>query len=308
MYDKCLDGRREEKMRGKFVYGDFVDFIREYEMRLFLDAADADHDGYISFEDLQSACEARNMNMSVPEMATVFMFFDGNSDGRISKEEIKNALKTCSTSSEAITENVRKVMAKLGDEISKGSSGVGDGHRESFKRAAKEMAKSSRTKWTGTRRWRPFIHFERMGLRGERAMHGGDNLILDVLPGRHSVEAIVDFGDLPSLKPFHLEVAGVEWQGSSSGSGRVFFPWSFSGALPLEMATGELLSYYGCRIANSCAGDILLDSRHAIQDFTYSDNYLEDYVVRPRDGGGNGGSGRQFNGLEFIWSIFLAIF
>ena len=31
-------------------------------------------------------------------------------------------------------------------------------------------------------------------------MHGGEGLVLDVLPGRHSVEAIVDFSDLPSLK------------------------------------------------------------------------------------------------------------
>ena len=36
-----------------------------------------------------------------------------------------------------------------------------------------------------------------------------------------------------------------------------------------------------------------LDSRHAIQDFTYSANYLEDYVVRPRESGGNGGSGLE---------------
>ena len=64
------------------------------------------------------------------------------------------------------------------------------------------------------------------------------------------------------LQPYYLEVRGVKWQRSPSpeggGSGRVFFPWSFPGVLPLEMATGELLSYYGCRIANSCAGDILL--------------------------------------------------
>ena len=44
------------------------------------------------------------------------------------------------------------------------------------------------------------IHFERVGVQGQRAMHGGEGLVLDVLPGRHSVEAIVDFSDLPSLK------------------------------------------------------------------------------------------------------------
>ena len=34
-----------------------------------------------------------------------------------------------------------------------------------------------------------------------------------------------------------------------------------------------------------------VDSRHAIQDFTYSASYLDDYVLGPREGGGNGGSG-----------------
>ena len=258
VYDRCLDGRREEKLRGKFVFGDFVDLIREYEMRLFFDAADADHDGFISFEDLHSACEARNMRMSVAEMAAIIIFFDINSDNKIGTDDIKSVLKKWSISSEAIPEYVRKVMVKLGDEISKSGRGMVE-HRESFRRAAKEIEKANGTKWTGTRRWRPFIHFERV-VQGQRAMHGGEKLILDVLPGRHSVGAIVDFGDLPSLKPYYLEVAGVKWQRSSSagGSGRVFFPWSFSGALPLEIATGELLSYYGCRIANSCAGDILL--------------------------------------------------
>ena len=30
VYHRCLDRRREEKLRGKFVYEDFVDFIKEY--------------------------------------------------------------------------------------------------------------------------------------------------------------------------------------------------------------------------------------------------------------------------------------
>ena len=62
------------------------------------------------------------------------------------------------------------------------------------------MEEKNRTVWTGARRWSSFIHFERVGVQGRRAMHGGEGLVLDVLPGRHSVEAIVDFSDLPSLK------------------------------------------------------------------------------------------------------------
>ena len=60
-----------------------------------------------------------------------------------------------------------------------------------------------------TRRWSPFIHFERV-VQGQRAMHGGENLILDVLPGRHSIEAIINLSDLPSLKGANLnDVPGV---------------------------------------------------------------------------------------------------
>ena len=30
LHPRCLDKRREEKLRGKFVYDDFVDVIEEY--------------------------------------------------------------------------------------------------------------------------------------------------------------------------------------------------------------------------------------------------------------------------------------
>ena len=70
---------------------------------------------------------------------------------------------------------------------------------------------------------------------------------------------------------------------------RYLKPVCFQGKARAKIISIEL----GPRIANSCAGDILLDSRHAIQDFTYSANYLENYVLRSREGGGNGGSGLE---------------
>ena len=73
--------------------------------------------------------------------------------------------------------------------------------RESLRKAAKDMEdEENRTVWTGARRWSSLISFERKGVRGQRAMHSSKDLVLDVLPGRHSIEAIVDLSDLPSLK------------------------------------------------------------------------------------------------------------
>ena len=79
-----------------------------------------------------------------------------------------------------------------------------------------------------------------------------------------------------------MEVRRVKWQKTTSpsgSSGKVFFPWSFPGMLPLEIATGELLSYYGCRIANSCAGKILL-GKFIDDPSTYDENKIPNLLAK----------------------------
>ena len=82
-------------------------------------------------------------------------------------------------------------------------------------------------------------------------MKGKKKLVGDVLPGIKKLQDMVSFGDLPALKPQYAEVSGVKWVTSQSKgqSGSLIFPESFSGEVPVQFATSELLSYYGVTIA-----------------------------------------------------------
>ena len=52
----------------------------------------------------------------------------------------------------------------------------------------------------------------------------------------------------------------------------------FDARIPIESGTNDKLAYYGCCLANESQMKVSLLHRHAIQDFTYHDNYYEDYV------------------------------
>ena len=103
---------------------------------------------------------------------------------------------------------------------------------------------------TATRHWKPFIDFHRE-VQGKVVMKGKDKLVDDVLPGKRKLDEMVQYKDLPELKPQYAEIAGVKWSKSERlcQSGSLIFPESFSGLVPMQFATRELLSYYGVTIA-----------------------------------------------------------
>ena len=100
--------------------------------------------------------------------------------------------------------------------------------------------------------WKPFINFQRE-VQGNVVMKGREKLVGDMLPGKKTLQKMVLFKDLPALKPQYAEVSGVKWLTSESAgqSGRLEFPGSFSGNVPVQFATRELLSYYGVTIAGN---------------------------------------------------------
>ena len=108
--------------------------------------------------------------------------------------------------------------------------------------------------WNSGRRasvyWAPFINFQRE-VDGKVVMKGTEKLVGDVLPGKKKLQEMVSFEDLPALKPQYAEVSGVKWITSLSAgqSGRLIFPQSFSGEVPVQFATSELLTYYDVTIA-----------------------------------------------------------
>ena len=63
-------------------------------------------------------------------------------------------------------------------------------------------------------------------------------------------------------------------------SGKIIFPTSFDETIATENATSEFLSYYGCGFAENSKDSITLPYRHVIQDFTYKEDYFEDYVLQ----------------------------
>ncbi len=78
---------------------------------------------------------------------------------------------------------------------------------------------------------------------------------------------MVNFDDLPDLKPRFVEIKNISWvSGSGRQPGMLIFPDNFDGFLDVEFATNELLNYYGCSIANTRKDDtVIVDMRHAIQ-------------------------------------------
>ena len=88
--------------------------------------------------------------------------------------------------------------------------------------------------------------------------------------GNYSASNLVQFDDLPPIKPVRTIVKGVEWvQGEAGKPSRLIFADKFSGELETDIATSETLAYYGAYLAESTSENFALDSRHVLQDFTY---------------------------------------
>lgn len=104
----------------------------------------------------------------------------------------------------------------------------------------------------------------------------------------------VSHSDLPKLTP-KKTVVRVSWESSknTTASGNLIFPADFDGKLETEIATSELLDYYGCMFADGRPEEVNIPYRHVIQDFTYEDSYLINYVE-----GKNGGAGLERH--EFV--------
>ena len=133
------------------------------------------------------------------------------------------------------------------------------------------------------KRWEKFNNFKRDGKTGKLVMVGG-NEAKDVLPGEYSLVDLITWSDITprDTEPKLVKISDVRWTISSepeSKSGRLLFPNHFSDfCLPIESGTNDKLAYYGCCLANESQMKVSLLHRHAIQDFTYHDNYYSEYV------------------------------
>jgi Ca2+-binding EF-hand superfamily protein len=150
------------------------------------------------------------------------------------------------------------------------------------------------------KRWDVFASFKRYGASGDLVMKGGHGMVADVVPGEYSLVDLACFNDLPPITPKHVVIKGVKWEsGTAAGkSGKVIFPTKFDGRIPIEIATQEHLSYYGASLADSNQVKVSLLYRHGIQDFSYQNQYLDDYVTNEKALAGAGIERHAFSHLD----------
>lgn len=147
---------------------------------------------------------------------------------------------------------------------------------------AEELAKYIR------QRWDKFATFRRAGDTGSIVMKGGHGMVADIVPGEYSLVDLACFSDLPPLVPKYTVVKGTQWLVSSipGKSGKIIMPSDFDHKIVTDIATSELLRYYGCSFADAQQEKISLLFRHGIQDFTYENGYLDKYVTTANGGAG----------------------
>ena len=157
----------------------------------------------------------------------------------------------------------------------------------------------------GKQRWWQFVNFQRnisidINDSPVPVMEGGDN-VKDVLPGKYRLSDIFNFSDLPDVVPRYTEIKNVQWiSNNDTGKGVLKFPsdYNTSMKIEIEVGTNAYVSYYGCTITNTIHQDVTFHMRHAIQDFKYSQNYLQDYILNPNAMNGAGLERHDFSHVD----------
>jgi len=140
-------------------------------------------------------------------------------------------------------------------------------------------------------RWQAWEKFGRE-VSEKPVMFSDDGILKDFMPGVYYFSKIVNYSDLPPLKPACTIVPGVRWiVGQDGEQGKVIFPESFDGVIATELATTETLGHYGVRLAESDYNQTVeLKSRHVLDDYTYTADYLQKWVIKSA-----GGAGMEFH-------------
>lgn len=243
--------------------------------------ADKDGSGTVSFQEFSEYAYSMRRDMAVEQLMASFQNLDNTSDGQISFEEFQNFLQ----------DSTMKEMA--------GSIKPSTKAENFLKNTYQETDVNDLVSFLGSR-WEKFSNFKRYGDKGELVMTGDNEKVQDVIPGSYSLVDLACFNDIPPIEPRKVVIKGVKWIDSNipGKSGKAVFPPDFDGKVPTEIATTESLAYYGCSLANHNQTKVSLFYRHGIQDFTYENNYLDEYVTSEDANGGAGIERHQFTHLD----------
>ena len=266
----------------KFVLGETSASEAEAKLRSAFLSADRDGSGAISFTEFVEVAMSQGQKLAMAQLMQAFKDIDDNSDGTIAAKELHNYVNqggkiafdiTSDEQEEPIMEDLLASMYNKAD--------------------AAEMAEYI------CKRWEDFADFRRYGDENKLVMKGGPGMVDDVLPGEYALIQLVCANDLPPVETEHA-VVEVTWKSCPvpDKSGLLVFPEDFNVELPTVIATNRTLAYYGASLVDGKQSKVSLFYRHGIQDFTYENNYLEDYVLAESAMGGAGVEKHAFTHLD----------
>ncbi len=284
----------DKKGEGKLTLEDFTDYLiqfvmdergsmdtnKEANLRQAFLKADNTGTGTVNFKEFTEFAWERKRSVRVSLLMKSFHSMDNGKKGEISYNNFRKFFQQ-DTELDTIKE---EVLTSLRPKYSRQKS-------HSLENYLKKMYKDTDIDHLASylrSRWEVFASFRRYGQSGEVVMQGGSGMVADILPGQYNLIDLACFSDLPPLQPRHIAIKKPEWMQStiSGKSGKIIFPSDFSGDIPIDIATDQHLRYYGCSFADSNQVQVSLLYRHGIQDFTYQNKYLEDYVKLKNGGAG----------------------
>lgn len=286
-----------DKDKNKYIcFDEFVDYFVHFIMDKSTDShteaklrtaflkADRDGSGAVNFREFSEFAYGYRRSMAMSHLMTAFDNLDVDNTGEIEYDEFRDFF--LQEEKHIDVGNLEVPGSKTIEECLKGTYEETD---------VQDLAKYLRS------RWNKFASFKRYGDTGKLVMKGASDMVQDIVPGSYTLVDLACFNDLPPLEPKKVVIKGVKWIESSipGKSGRAIFPSDFDPVLPVEFATNELLAYYGSSLASSSHQQkICLLYRHGIQDFTYENTYLDEYVTAEDALGGAGMEHHKFSHLD----------
>jgi Ca2+-binding EF-hand superfamily protein len=261
----------------KLLLGQIGDTAAEARLRAAFMKADRDESGAVNFREFAEYALSKRRSMAMSKLLEAFDEMDLEGTGEIGFDSF------------------RQFFAKQMSVNEEGDKSQLEDYLKQFysKADSREMAQYLR------QRWNKFATFRRVGAKGEVVMKGGHGMVADVVPGEYDLLELACFNDLPPIIPKHVVVKATWTPSTVPGkSGRCLFPTDFDGVLPIEVATNGHLAYYGASLVDGQQLKISLLYRHGIQDFTYENSYLSDYVTDERALGGAGIERHEFHHLD----------
>ena len=268
-----------------FVMGEDSSAKHEARLRAAFLKADRDGSGTVSFNEFATYLIAKRPHITVTDLLDDFEKMGASETGMIEYRQFRQFM----------TRQV-SVMDTPGDELE-----VGDKSEmpETCLRGYYSQVNADDLKTLLQKRWKAFTSFKRFGNQN-LVMKGDHDIVEDLMPGEYSLLDLACFNDLPPITPKYAVFKNVRW--TSSGvpgvSGRLVFLDSGATTVPVDIATNEHLAYYGCSLATGNQMQVSLLYRHGLQDFTYENNYLQDYVTHEQGAGGAGLETHEFAHLD----------